>query len=499
MYEAALGLSVLCFLAVTAYYVRSPAFSVFHPMTFYCAFHGFLFVIRPIIARIYDFRVVYYAYQFTPSEADKITVIMAANLGFLAFSFFCLRVGGMPMRFSDDEAIREERRRLSQLFAWVVAITGPPAMYSMARTYSTTNSVFDGMSVDKSTGVVINTTQIGYILDLQLMAVSIGALLIWLARFRWWSFIPSISFILLKAGSGSRGPFVASIVSAGLFYMYEKRLRYPALKMILGAAAVVALFGLIGDDRGQSIRELIGYEENSGFTESTDGAPGRLEGMDFANMEYFEYLVYVIPQRSGTYDYFLDNFQVFTEPVPRILWPSKPVGEPFRRIWLFDYGFPIGMTRSLPGEGWYALGWVGVLIWCGLWGHVLGSIYRGFVRGPQTTFQMACYMVFIPTLVVAFRDGALLSIVRQTGVYFTPIAIWALLAKYSGVPNANQLRTMLAFSARRAQLGTGTADEPGAAGPARPTPAQQALAGLPPAVRRRRAMLSRSGGPAPTE
>ena len=161
----------------------------------------------------------------------------------------------------------------------------------------------------------------------------------------------------------------------------------------------------------------------------------------------------MIPQRSGTYDYFLDNFQVFTEPVPRILWPGKPVGEPFRRIWLFDYGFPIGMTRSLPGEGWYALGWLGVLIWCGLWGHVLGSVYRNFVRGPQTTFQMACYMVFIPTLVVAFRDGALLSIVRQTGVYFTPIAIWAIMAKYTGVPNANQLRALLAGGQPRAGVG----------------------------------------------
>ena len=88
MYEAALGLSVLCLLAVGGYFVRSPAFSVFHPMTFYTAFHGFLFVIRPVIARIYDFRVVYNAYEFTPSEADKVTVILAANLGFLAFSFF---------------------------------------------------------------------------------------------------------------------------------------------------------------------------------------------------------------------------------------------------------------------------------------------------------------------------------------------------------------------------------------------------------------------------
>ncbi len=498
MYEIALGLSVLCLLGVGGYYVRSPAFSAFHPMTFYLAFHGFLFVIRPIIARIYDFQIVYNVYMFRPSDSDKLAVILACNFGFLVFSFFCLRVGNMPMRFSADAAIREEHRRLSQLYVWVLAIAGPPAIYSLVKTYSINNSVYEGMILDRATGVVINTTRIGYIADLQLMAVSLCAILMWLSRFRLWSFIPALGFVAMRAGSGGRGPFVVSMVSAGLFYLYEKRKRLPGINVVLGAAAVISLFGIVGDDRGESLRVLMGISEESAFTGDKDG-PGRLEGMDFANMEYFEYLVYVIPQRSGTYDYFLDNFQIFTEPVPRILWPGKPVGEPFRRVWLFDYGFPIGMTRSLPGEGWYAMGWMGVLIWCGLWGHLLGVIYRGYVRGPQTTIQTAMYMVFIPTLVVAFRDGSLLTPIRQTGAYFMPIWIWALLAKYAGVPNAKQLRAMLAFNARRALIAGDAPAEMPAEANVRPTAASAKLAALPPAVRRRRAMLGRSGGPAPAE
>lgn len=69
MYEAALVLSVLCFLGVTVYFVRTPIFSVFHPLTLYLAFHGFIFVFRPIVSYLLDFRFLYILYRFTPFTA----------------------------------------------------------------------------------------------------------------------------------------------------------------------------------------------------------------------------------------------------------------------------------------------------------------------------------------------------------------------------------------------------------------------------------------------
>lgn len=487
MYEVALGVSVLSFLMVCGYYWRSPAFSMFHPLTFYLAFHGILFVVRPIIAWIGDYKGIYYTYQFTPSLEIKTTAIYAATLGMLCFAFFCLRSGRMPMRFAMDQAIAEERRRLSQVFVWVLAICGPLAAYSLMKSFGA-DSNFEGLKVDAATGVTINTQKIGYVTDLQLMAVSLCSLVVWLARFRLWSFLPIIAFIMLRAGTGGRGPFVAAMVSAGLFYLYEKRIRYPGPRVVLGAAAVLAFFSFVGNDRGESIRQLTGLQEQDVF-EKTENTERFLEGMDFGNMEYLEYLIYVIPEKSGTYDYFLDNFQVFTEPVPRIFWPGKPVGEPFRRIWLFEYGSPVGMTRSLPGEGWYALGWLGVVLWCSLWGHALGRIYTRFASGSQTTFKTACYMVFLPTLIVALRDGGILTIVRQTGVYLTPVFVWFVIAKYTGIPTAAQIRSLLQRGRERLA---------GPSGPAEGGAAVAAPAGwLPAAVARRRAALRRQGaGPA---
>jgi hypothetical protein len=67
MYEIALIFSVASFLWIGFAYVRSPLFSVFHPLTFYLAFHGIVFVFRPVVVYLMDYRLIYQVYQFTPS------------------------------------------------------------------------------------------------------------------------------------------------------------------------------------------------------------------------------------------------------------------------------------------------------------------------------------------------------------------------------------------------------------------------------------------------
>ena len=488
MYEASLALSVVVFAAVLAWYLRSGCASVFHPLTIYCAFHGFLFVLRPIIARIHGYEAVYSFMDFHPSDGDKTTVILAASLGFVAFAGFCLHTGNVPMRFVQDAAVREERRRFTRAFLWVAALAGPPALYSLSKIYSGSDFIYDGLQLDARTGVVINTSQVGYVTELQLMLVPLLAIPLWLSRFRPLFLVPILAFVLLRAGSGGRGPFVIALAAAGLFYLYEQRRRLPTVRILVGAALVLALFGMVGDDRGESVRTTFGLQ--GGPATVHEVRTTRMEGMDFANMEYFEYLVYVVPRLSGTYDYFLDNLQLFTEPVPRIYWPGKPIGEPFQRIWLTEYGRPYGMTRSLPGEGWYALGWPGVVIWCGLWGWVLGAIYRRFAAGSQTTIHTAAYLVFLPTLILGFRDGMLLTMVKQSAFYLAPIGAWFLVARLKGIPDAPTLRRAL-VRARSAP-----APAPATATAAAPT---TAWAHLPPAVRRRRMALAHQPGEAAEE
>ena len=486
MYEIALAFSVLCLLGVGLAFVRSPAFSIFHPLTFYALFHGFIFVFRPIVARIMDFQTIYRSYQFTPSASDKLTVILASNLGFVTFAACCMLAGNTAMRFKQDSVAIAQRERVKPLFLWVAAICVPIGVYSLSIVWNgaaTSEIGYAGMVRDAGTGVSVNTVNNGYLMEAQLMLASCGAVLAWIFRFRLVAVLPLVLFVIFRAGTGGRGPFVTALVSVGLLYLYEQRRRYPTARIVAMLAAVVLVFNVVGDDRGASVRRAIGEENSSEVFGRNRDNERWLEGMDFGNLEYFEYLVYTIPAKTRTYGYFLDTLQVFTEPVPRVLWAGKPVGAPFNKIFLLDYGNAIGLTRSLPGQGWYSLGWLGVTIWCGLWGYVLGRLYRRFVEGPQGTFQTAAYMVFLPILIVAFRDGQLVTVFRQGLFFFAPIVLWWLFARGLGIPGVAQVRRKLVQRRRKQALAqqTGGADQRARHSTQRAT--------LPPAVLRRRLKL----------
>jgi len=404
------------------------------------------------------------------------------------------------MAFRQDVATQEERRRLFPNFVWVIVLCGPIALYSLFSVYS---HGVEGMLLDRDTGISINTSSNGYIVDAQLMLVSICSIAAWINRFRLLSLLPLIGFVLFRAGQGGRGPFVAAVVSCGLFYLFDKRLKYPGLRVFLMLVPLILLFRIVGDDRGSAVRALLDTGKvNSGMTitGSAENTARPLESMDYANMEFMEYLVHTIPERSGTYDYFADNLQVFTEPVPRVLWPQKPVGPPIKTINLMDYGFPIGITRSVPGEGWYTLGWVGVFIWCSLYGFVTGTIYRKFVQSQQSAFQTAAFMVFMPSLIVAFRDGMLLTLVRSTGIYMLPILIWYAISRHLGVPSLTAIRSAMAEQIRLRRLraepqASGTTTSPQ---PAMSSQEAATWARLPAAVRRRRLALQQMRSAEPT-
>ena len=436
MYEFSLFLSVFCLIGVCFAFMRSRAFSLFHPLTFYLAFHGFVFVFRPILAWIEQFDLVYKVYQFTPSYSDKVTAILASNLGMLVFAATCWRAGNSAMVFKQDRTSLAERERLKVAFLWAAAMCIPLGVYSLLTAWNTavdTGSAYSNMIRIAKTGKVYNEGMNGYLLEAQLMLGSCAAIFAWLFRFRFYSLLPLIAFTVYRAGTGVRGAFVTAFVSAALFYLYDRKRRLPSLVLLAIVPVMLLMFTAIGDDRGASIRRMLSDDKSSQIFGKNRSGERALEGMDFANLEYLEFVIYAVPQRSGTYGYFNNFAQIFTEPVPRALWPDKPIGAPFQRINFFDYGNPVGMTLSLPGEGWYSLGWAGVVIWCALCGWFLGALYRRFVQAQQSTIQVAIYIIFLPILIVAFRDGQLVTVLRQALFFLLPIGLWQLMARLLGV------------------------------------------------------------------
>ncbi|MCA1661545.1 MAG: O-antigen polysaccharide polymerase Wzy [Novosphingobium sp.] len=442
MYPILLIASVAIFLTVVVVYVRQDFSSVYHPISFYLMFHGLVFAIRPLFAYWNGYEALYRAYDFLPSPATKATVIVAANLGLLAFVAAAWRSGGVPLSFGQSATERAYRASLIPAFLLAAALLAPIAIQSLITVYG---GGYAGMRLDAHTGVAINTTGNGWLYEAQLMLVPLAVLFAWTFRFRLWSLAPLALFFALRAGTGGRGPIIVACVAAALLWLFDRGRRWPTPRMFALGLAILAVFYAVGQERG-AVRT---YIEEGRIIEFRDPS-GFMESMDWANLEFFEYVVEAVPRKTGTYGYFVDNLQVFTEPVPRKLWPGKPVGPPIRMFNLFDYGNPIGMTYSLPGYGWAQLGYLGVIGWCALWGWALGAIYSAFATSRQGNLEVAAYFAFLPIFVIAFRDGMVLTVLKTGVFYLTPVLAWMLAARLLGIP----FHAPLAHLSRRVGLPT---------------------------------------------
>ncbi|MDR7102050.1 O-antigen polymerase [Croceicoccus sp. BE223] len=425
MYDFVLLASLLVFVGTTLVYVRQPAACLMHPATIYSLFHGFIFVLRPIVARISDFTFVYTTFGFYPSLSDKITVILAANLGYLTFMAVSLAVARDPVVFRHDPEIVAQRRTLRRPFVIAALLLAPVSIAAILYQWNTSSNLTSTMIYDETTRTSINTTGSGYFYEFQLVGATLAVLFAWLFRFRLWSLLPFGLFVLLKAGSGGRGAFIYAAAMMIIFYLYDQRRRWPELKASLLGIIALTLFNLVVVDRGRSIRAL--FVAQQGDVYRLDNLKP-LEHMDFANLEYFEYIVYIVPQRTGTYDYFLSNLQIFTEWVPRTLWPGKPAGPPVQLFNIYDYGSPFGMTLSLPGFGWFELGYLGVVIQCAAFAALFSLIYRRCMRPDANIMTIVTSLLFTAIGIVGFRDGSLLSLMKMTLFYLAiPLGLtWAI-------------------------------------------------------------------------
>lgn len=459
MYELVLLANLLLWAALVFHFTTLPNASAFHPAAYYLFFHGLVFTVRPIIADFRLYEAIYLNYGFFPSADDKITVILAAMLGLVAFYAACVRTGNAMLQFRHDRITELERSQLLKPFLFVLVLLGPFAVWSALDNWQVRAFDAGTMVTDAATGSTINTTGNGYWSDLQLALAPLTVMLVWFCRFRWWSFLPLLGFVVLRAGTGGRWPFLMACAAVGLMFLFERRRALPRFKELLVPLLALILFQTVGEDRGASIRSLF-VEDRSLAGVYGAGEVRFMEGMDFANMEYFEYVVYAVPQRTGTYNYFLDNLQVFTEPVPRVLWPGKPVGQPIRLFSLWDYGRPIGMTFSLPGNGWLQLGYLGVAIWCGLFGWLYGRFYNWFQNSNQSTLKTMAYLLLLPISVQVFRDGVLLTLIKTHAWFLLPIGLTLWFARMSAVPMLEDLRLMAYRAAAR--RGGGAVPERGA-------------------------------------
>ena len=260
MYDAMIVVSIGVLAFVTVFYVRHPACSIYHPVTMYLAFHALVFVFRPIMSRVYDYRLIYNAVGFYPSEWGRVTVLLGTNLALLVFVGVALRVGGQPMQFRQGPAEVANRRYWMRLF-WLVAIPiGLVSVYSLVTQWLLESASIRINELDERTGARTMTIVSGYLVIAGSMLTPITVIFAYLNRFKLWSLLPFAGFAILRLGTGGRGDFISGLLMLGALFLFDQRRKWPTPRTVMAGLAGLLVFVTVVQDRGAGVRELFGLE-----------------------------------------------------------------------------------------------------------------------------------------------------------------------------------------------------------------------------------------------
>ncbi len=188
--------------------------------------------------------------------------------------------------------------------------------------------------------------------------------------------------------------------------------------IILGSAAVlgIAAFALAGSMRVNASR----------VNEASNPALERFVTANDANMlDGFVLLEQVYPDRLD-YTWGMDHLEILLRPIPRSLWPNKPVGGYANRLGFNDYDEgSTGISPSLFGSFYAEGGIVGIVVLSIIYGAGLAKIMSYTIR-LQPFACLILRAVVCASLVPMLRGGDIAGSYAWIGMAYWPciLLLW---------------------------------------------------------------------------
>ncbi len=425
MLEIALNYQLVIWLVVAGAFLASKQASLFHPATVYLGFHGLVFVIRPFMVHYFDFNSVWLYIGVEPTEAAMIRTLEVTSLALIIFVGASYFAGRSVVRFPLEPPIPFtplQRRALmvtTLLFVPLVALS----------IYATRN----GVEGNRVNGVYVMTNSTGYLNDAQFVIAPLFCVWAFVTRFHWINSIFALAYIGYRSWFGwSRWTIVLFFLTLIMAYCWDRRKKWVPSIAVLLAIPILVLFNVLGHNRDYFKTLILGPQPNeqaaveiepqAGMSEE-DKFRAQADTQDFANFDYLTFVLAIVPERTETYTYGKQYLQLFTEPIPRILWKGKPVGAPVRTFDIQQFGNFTGLTFSLPGDGWINGGWAGLIITMGLAGGLVGRFHRWFWRHVNNPMVAVFYVTALAMAVQWFRDGGM-GIVKFMFWIWLPLLVW---------------------------------------------------------------------------
>ena len=224
------------------------------------------------------------------------------------------------------------------------------------------------------------------------------------------------SIAYLSFGSSGRFLFLGWMLAAVFIIITGLPVYRRLLILTAGIAGTLALFSIAGALRNQEEVGEVGLRQSAWERVFSAEDANMLDGLVFIRQIYPERLPYSL---GG------EHLGVLLRPIPRALWPGKPVGGYINQLGLVDAsdGFTLGISPSLFGDFYQEGGWIGIVLFSALYGRGLAwlVVYSARVHVfAGMSIRVILYAFMIPLL----RGGDLPGIYAWLGMAFWPYMIF---------------------------------------------------------------------------
>jgi hypothetical protein len=226
-----------------------------------------------------------------------------------------------------------------------------------------------------------------------------------------------LSVAQLTFAPSGRFQFVGWLIAAGVIISANYRPGKRLLVLSTLAVVAIALFATAGALRNPTVTPANLNQAAWERAFSAEDA-NMLDGFVLLQEVYPERL----PFRTG-----MEHVEVLLRPIPRALWPNKPVGGYMNKLGLIDEnsGFTLGISPTLLGS-FYAEGWlIGIVIFSFLYSYCIAKIVRFSVQ-IHPFAGVLLRAVLCAALVPLLRGGDLPGIYAWIGMAFWPcfLVLW---------------------------------------------------------------------------
>lgn len=398
------GVVNLIFWLIWSCYLTILKVPMYHPLFLLLLYHFLGFVVRPFSIYFNDGSFLWSRIGIFPSAENIYTSGIVAILSLsLIICGYLSRTGATTIiQKVKPRTIVVERPWGFYLAVIVLTIVGYYATYKSffgagldsVLAYSVETDGSGGQRLQGVSGYVTAMAEFIPIVAIILVMASKKKLLVF-------SFIGLFIAVRIYAGA-QRLSFIVVVLAIFFLYLIAKGRRYPPLVVIVSGLIFAVIFDVVGNDR-YVLRKLMANETTVGEIAASyvENRAGNLLTSDIVEFDAATATISVVNDYDE-YSYGSQYLRIFIWPIPRQIWPGKPVYTSV--VNLNDYGDFRFLTTSLYADVYMAFGFLSLVPMMFFLGRFMSVVY-GWALSGEHVLKYMFFWVFIIYFKTIMRDG----------------------------------------------------------------------------------------------